>query len=333
MMAHAAAGRYFAPDVIFIAPRLNESHLHWSADNVAELRRLFPDYTFAAESRGNAWLQTASQQASTTVIYTDPAYFQIHFMAFTQGTRWEENARAIVLNQALAWRLFGSEDVAGLSVTINEMPYVVAGVVRQDPRGQGEFLAWMPHGASPIPLPVTALYLRAHQYNMVDVIVNTTGHDGMLRTQRRNPDDYAIVDINRYIEAMGLRTRIFMYILWLYLLVLLLPVCFRRHGRFRWRKVLGLVLPVCGVIIAAYALFTGVNNVLYWLPNIGDPNVSVIGSITNIGALPPDGYLSFGLLRLSQLNRAALWAWAVGAAALVNVMVSVSILQSQRSVD
>ena len=39
------------------------------------------------------------------------------------------HAKAVVLDEELAWRLYGSADLAGLSVTINKIPYVIAGVV------------------------------------------------------------------------------------------------------------------------------------------------------------------------------------------------------------
>ena len=324
MAAYAMANRYFARDVVFIAPRLNESHLHWNASQLDFLQEFFWSYSFSAESRGNVLIETANHQVSTTVVYTDTAYFQIHFMAFIEGNHWQgDGARAIVLNEALAWRLFGSADVTGLTVTINQFPHVVAGVVRQDPHGLGEFLAWMPRSASPTLLPITALYLHAHNYNTVDIGVETRQ---MLTFQLRNPDDYAIVDINRYVEAIGLRNRIFIYVLWLYVLVLLAQVWARKPKRLKLRPVLGLILPTAGILLASYVLFTGVNGMLYWLPNIGAPQVSVFQSITNMGVLPPDGYLSFGLLRLSRFNHIGLLSWIVGAVALVNIMVTVAIL-------
>ena len=38
----------------------------------------------------------------------------------------------VVLDEELAWKLFGGSDVAGLTVTIAEKPYLVAGVVRRE---------------------------------------------------------------------------------------------------------------------------------------------------------------------------------------------------------
>jgi hypothetical protein len=38
----------------------------------------------------------------------------------------------VVLNEALAWALFGATDVAGMSVTIGDVPYFIAGVVQSE---------------------------------------------------------------------------------------------------------------------------------------------------------------------------------------------------------
>jgi len=329
MYATVMAGRYFARDVIFIAPFLNESHLHWNMDDVRNLQHQFRDYSISVESRGNALLQTSTHQVFTTVVYTDAAYFQIHSMEFIEGNRWLEDANAIVLNEALAWRLFGGRNIVGLAVEINQRPYIIAGVVRQDQRGQGEYLAWMPRDTSPVPLPVTALYVHAHNYNMVDVIAHTRGSEGMLASQYRNPNNYVIVDINRYVQAIGLRNRVFMYIIWLYVLVLLIGVCIRKERKLYRRAILKFALPVIGILIALYVLFTGVNDILYWLPNLADPRSSVLDSITNAGVFPPDGYLSFGLRRLAELNRLVNLIWIVGVIAFVNMIFSISFLQGR----
>jgi len=324
MYTHVAARRYFAPDVIYIAPMLNESHLHWSIDDIDALQRQYRDYSISAESRGNVFISSSTNQASTTVVYTDAAYFSTHFMDFIEGNRWLEDANAIVLNQTLAWRLFGSGNIVGQAVVINHRPYIVTGVVRQGSHVAGEYLAWKPRNASPAPLPVTALYIRANNYNLVDVAVYTRE---MLTRQQRNPANYAIVDINRYIEAIGLRNRIFLYILWLSILIAMVRVCMRKHYKFNSRVILGYIPPVVGVLLASHILYSGVNDILYWLPNLSIPGTSVIDSITNANLLPPDGYLSFGLYRMSYLNRIGNVAWIVGAIAFINTIVCTTVMR------
>lgn len=304
--AYVAAGRYFAHGIIYIAPRLNESRLHWSMEDVAAAERRFTDFTFSGESRGSVLMASSTHQVVSTVFYVEGSYFGMHFMEFIEGNRWQEDANALVINEALAWRLFGGGDIAGLHVEIGGRPYVVAGVVRQG-RGGGGYMAWMPRAASPVPLPVTALYLHAHNYNLVDAAVVPAE---ILRAQFRTAAEYAVVDINRFVEGMGVRYRLLVYAVLIYVIILLTRAALRHMS-------MKSVLPAAGALVCLAALLTGINEILYWLPNLADPETSVTGSITGMGILPPDGYLSFGLRRLSELNRMGNAAWLAGAVGFV----------------
>jgi hypothetical protein len=236
--------RYFARDVLFVAPLLNESRLHFSADDLELLRFAFPDYAIVPESRGDIVITASVLQETATVIYTEGFYFGMHFMDFLEGGHWHslENSNNVILNEILAWRLFGGNDVVGLPVGINGQPYIVAGVVRQGrARGDSESVAWMPRSAAPGMMPITALYIQAKHYNPLNAVMDAQAMIGS--HMRRNPDEYAIVDINRF-HALS------------------------------WRN----------------------------------------------AALPPEGYLSFGMRRLSQLNRYGNYVWIAGAVALFNLM-------------
>lgn len=319
MYAHINASRYFAQDIIYIAPKLNESHLHWTMEEVDLLGLQFYNYSFSAESRSSVTLSTNAQTVTATVVYTDAAYFGKHFTNFTQGSIWHEESKAIIINETLAWRLFGGGNIIGLSININEEPFIISGVINQ-----GEnYRAWKPQSTAPTPLPVTALYVRANNYNLVDIGADSRG-------MISNRNDFSFVDINRYIEAISIRYRIFMYLLWTILLIYII------------KKMVGLVKQFDGVnmkqkgyieffaltalgIIALAVLNTGVNDILFWLPNLAVNDVSIWQSITNIGVFPPDGYLSYGLLRLDELNNLANIAIGFGFIGLVNLLFFVSI--------
>ena len=313
--AYVAANRYFSQNVIFIAPQRNESHLHWSSDSIDLLERQFTDYTFSVESRGNVVMSSSTHQVSTTVIFTDASYFNIHFMEFAEGNRWREDANAVVINEALAWRLFGGENIVGLYVEINNRPYAVTGVVRQERNAQGDYIAWMPYSTLTAQLPITAIFLQAYRYNIVDAAVVPIQ---MLQSQFRNPRDYTIVDINRYIEAMGIRYRILVYILLAFAAILFTAIAagyvkaaIEEKTNFRKVSLYAGFYAVIAVLCLC-VFFIGSNSILYWLPNLANPDISAIGSITNRGALPPDAYLSFGLQRLSYLNRLGNIVWVAG---------------------
>jgi len=309
--SHNRARRYIAPDVIYIAPRLNENHLHFSTADVDIFDRSLPNMTVVAESRGSALVTVSFQSVVTSVIYTDPSYFAVHSLDFIEGGHWHgTGGSGIVLNQALAWRLFGSiENITGVPIWIGERVYVVTGVVWQS--SESRYMAWMSRGARD--LPVTALYIQpAASYPLAIYLVR-----GVMSNQRLS--DYSIVDINRFIEGMNIRNRILLYILWICMLIFL--------ARYAWQRILlgekkvikYLVLPFAGIVLCIYVLW-GINDILMWLPNLSNPYTSVFESISGVGLLPPEGYLPYGLMRVGRLSRFVNYAFIAGMAGFVSLL-------------
>jgi len=317
--AYVRGGRYFARDVVYIAPMLNESHLHFSMTNIELLRRAFPGHAFATESRGSGRLSSSMQEAITTIIYTDMAYFTMHSMDFIEGTHWRgSDENIIVLNEALAWQLFGATtNLSGMTVLLNNYPITVFGVVRQN--GTDGFTAWMPHEESN--MPITALYMRPP---ISDSLVGYQARHMLTNYLFSRTVDYAIVDVNRFVESISIRNRLLLYMLWLCAFILLIWSAWRsaktiaEKSNVRWEGLkLGMIIAGAGICI--YVLMD-INNILLWLPNLSHPGLSIIESISMTNALPPDGYLPFGLLRLSHLSRYANYAFIAGSVGLVNIL-------------
>lgn len=82
--------------------------------------------------------RVATDRKSTDVTATAAGgdFFFFHQMKFFAGGPFFDsdlNSDRIVLDTDAAWQLFGSSDVAGLTVTIGGQPFVVAGVVERTP--------------------------------------------------------------------------------------------------------------------------------------------------------------------------------------------------------
>ena len=72
-------------------------------------------------------------EANVTAVGGD--WFFFHPLRLLSGSYITESDMMddrVVLDEELAWRLFGGYDLAGMTVTINETPYVVAGVVARE---------------------------------------------------------------------------------------------------------------------------------------------------------------------------------------------------------
>ena len=86
---------------------------------------------------GKAEISVSSNKSTVTVkaIGVGGDYFLFHPLQLRSGsylTADDYMADRVVLDEELAWALFGSNDVAGMSVTINNRPYPVAGVIHRE---------------------------------------------------------------------------------------------------------------------------------------------------------------------------------------------------------
>jgi len=314
LVAYHRAGGYFSRDVVYVAPRLNESRLFFSAENITGLHEAFPGYLIVPSGRGRAEINHPGRQVSADVVFTDSRYFMLHHMDFITGSAWTGciNDHVIVLNEALAWRLFGGVDVVGLTVFVQERPYVVIGVVRQEPRADGGERALI----QLVTETVTALYILPHEHNEVNTPIHVRQ---MLQWFLFvNPGEYVMVDLNRYVESMGVRVRVLLSLAWLVLGIKLLRTGLTYTTENKKSRMIFLLNNISGMVLLFF-VGLGIYDVLQWLPALGGEAVSFFEVFTNIGTLPPEGYMSYGMVRLSGFNRLVNYAWIVGAVGLVNL--------------
>ena len=92
-------------------------------------------YTDAYSGRINLNVSGDHGSAAVKAIGVGGNFFQFHPLRLRSGSYISENdfmQDRVVLDETLAWQLFGGFDVAGLSVTIDGKPFYVAGVVRRE---------------------------------------------------------------------------------------------------------------------------------------------------------------------------------------------------------
>ncbi len=86
---------------------------------------------------GQAEVSVSGNKGSTTVttLGVGGDWFYFHQLRLRSGSYISETDLmhdSVVLDEALAWQLFGSFDLAGMEVTIGGNPYIVAGVVQRE---------------------------------------------------------------------------------------------------------------------------------------------------------------------------------------------------------
>ena len=309
---YQAAGRYLSGNILLITPTRGDVQFY--PEDRENIKDIFPDGTLV--SRSHMTISHGDRQTAASVIFCDAGYFSVYFMDFIEGGPWdaaEDDIPLIILSESLAWYLFGGRDVTGLMVRAGDGFYRIAGVVRQD----WEHMAWLTQRNRPV--NITAIYIRSHAYNPVD----TPAYARYLLEDRlfRRLPDYAIVDINRYVESIGIRHRILLYGVWLYILILLINILKKTPRKYEINDLKKAVPLLAGICMCIFAL-TGVNRIILWLPHLSDPHLSVFASLSNVGLLPPEIYLSYGLRQVGQLNSYGNYAWIIGAVGLVHLIFS-----------
>lgn len=92
-------------------------------------------YTDAYSTRGKLIAARGSANAQVDAIGVGGSFFLFHPLRLRGGSyiSQEDLMRdRAVLDEQLAWRLYGSYDIAGMEILINDVPHVVAGVVQRE---------------------------------------------------------------------------------------------------------------------------------------------------------------------------------------------------------
>ena len=302
--AYNRAGNYLADNSMFISSLRGG---HFSEADIKTARAVFPD--LVVEEHGRVVITAAGRQAISPAIFCEANYFNLHFMNFMEGAPWhqtENSANLIVINEALAWYLFGGANVTGLIVEINSDFYQVIGVVCQN-FNQGK-MAWLPIGVSP--QIATAMYIQMDDYNAVDARARVVY---LLENQLfRRAADYSVIDVNRYVESIAIRFRILLHGLQLFILILLVRMALRRP--FKKAVVFWVLTGLCVISLL------GVSDILLWLPGLYGQGLNVFTDLSNAGIMPMQIYLSYGLRQIWQWNWYANLAWVAGVMGFFNLL-------------
>lgn len=92
-------------------------------------------YVDAYSGHGKLTVRTDHGSATVQAIGVGGEFFLFHPMELRSGSYLSERdlmQDRVVLDENLAWTLFGSSDVAGMTVVINDLPFTVSGVVHRE---------------------------------------------------------------------------------------------------------------------------------------------------------------------------------------------------------
>ncbi|MDR1664435.1 MAG: ABC transporter permease [Clostridiales bacterium] len=310
-----AAGQYFAKGVLFAAPNDNGEQSRFVLADIRAARENFP--VLSPEGRGALTIKANQRELNTPVTYCDADYFSIHFMDFIEGAPWfaeDQEAPLVILNESLAWYLFGGGFVTGMTVEMEGALYRITGVVRQDGAPQDSYRAWLPFNAARRNV-LTGLYYKPDAYNPVDAYA-----DVRRMLSHLNREDYTVTDINRYVGNMDIRLKVLLTMTWAYVLFFLL------RGRVKRKKTKWLY-PAA---VAAVALLMVPNalDIVNWLMDLPDLKADLFAVISNAHTLTLESSLPYSLQKICRYNRCANYACVMSLFGLINLSFPDFILHS-----
>lgn len=92
-------------------------------------------WTWCASFDTNLRLTGPKNSANAEVMVCAGDFFVFREMKFVSGSGFlndRSNPMGVVLDDDLAWKLFGAVDIAGMTLTINDIEYTVTGVTKPD---------------------------------------------------------------------------------------------------------------------------------------------------------------------------------------------------------
>ncbi|MCL2496935.1 MAG: ABC transporter permease, partial [Clostridiales bacterium] len=264
-------------------------------------------------------------EAYTRIIYSGGDGFYLNNIRFRAGGAWiagRESGNAVVINDSLAWQLFGSLDAVDKAVNIAGELRMVAGLTVQERVSKDDCFAYLPFDPIPGHREISGIFLQTANYNkMSDCPIHT-----WLEVTGKDRRDYFVTDMNRYVENIAIKYRLLLLLIALYVIAALIINSYklfkynyaRRKNPLRFAAML-FALAAADVFFIVILL----NGLTFdiWIPHeAGGRLAALLKAVANSGVLPPREYLLENLQELARLNAFANTALISGMVALLNLI-------------
>jgi len=207
------------------------------------------------------------------------------------------------------------------TVTAGGAPYTVSGVARQGRLSREGCTAYLPVAAKPAGQGAGSILLQVSGYNKLGPYLQISS---WLEAISKNPGDYYITDMNRYVENIALKYKLLLLLIALYVATAIVINSYRlikyRRSQDNDPARFAIMLGIIAVLDIAFivALLNGVSFNI-WLPHgAGGRLGELFRAIANSGFLPSAEYLLPNLAKISRLNAYANGLLIAGTVALFN---------------
>jgi hypothetical protein len=268
VIAANRADSFFDRNIVYMTPIINDNRFYFSVEDISQLDELTNAERLAVKTIGSGFLRAGYSTAFSRIIYTNSDYFSLRNFSFLSGGGWileQENANVILLNEILAWRLFGSNDVVGEEIYLFGEFYTIIGVVEQESAEANENVAYIPLNPAIGARSISSILLQPSNYDRLgthDIIREFLFESG------RNERDYYITDLSGYIGNIVLNFNILLFIVGVYAMVVLTLNFYKllRYNPIN-KKTLPKLAVLLVVVVIGIVLAVRIISFEFWIPH------------------------------------------------------------------
>jgi len=314
------AGKHADKNIFFIAPKINDSAFYFDIDETEKLQAASNAGNYSYLSLGKGNVSASVMNSHSRIIRTNSDYIQLNNIRFAHGGAWSgagEKENVAIVNEPLAWNLYGGVGIVDMQVNIYNETYTIVGVIAQESISPEDGAIYVPMNPAPGERRISGVYLKITDYNRLGT-PNDIGE--AFRDIKKNPGDYYITDINRFVENIGLNHKLLIVFAGIYAAAIIVINSYKLLRRSKINRKSLLLLAGVLVLDVVFIVLL-LRGVLFeaWIPHGGGSRFAdILSAVTNNGFLPPGEYLTDGLKALAELNRYANIALVAGTVALFN---------------
>lgn len=292
------SGKFLNKDMYIISQGNGSNRYSISVDEADDIADYFLDLFISYDITQNLIVESGGMKTFAKITCTNENYKDFNHFNFIEGFFWTEPTKdkVIVVNDALAWKMFGTVYVVGNNLVINGSKFRIIGIVKNY---GNSYNAWIPIDTSG-ESQIENLYILPNQYKKA-----TSKHQvkQIFSYIGRNEADFHISDMNRFIDSISNRHKTIYFFFGSIIIFFILITIYRLIRKYMLKKVefSKIIVLLLLYIISIFTIWTFTYSD-FWNISTAHGFKDYIDAFFNREALSNTSYLSYNLLYLSKLN-------------------------------
>lgn len=304
VLLNISCGKFLNKDMYIISEKNGSNRQSISVDEADDIVDYFLDLFISYDIIENLIVESEGIKTLANVTSTNENYKEFNYFDYIEGYFWTgpTKDKVIVVNEALAWKMFGTVYVVGNYLIINGSKFRIIGIVKDYGNALNGYNAWIPINAidTSDQTQIENLYILPNQYNKA---ISRNQVKQIFFYIGRNEADFHISDMNRFIDSISNRYKTIYCFFGIIIILLIIKTIYRLIRGYILKKVktskfIALLLLY---IISIFIIWTFTYND-FWNISTAQGFKDYIDVFFNRKALSNTSYLSYNVFYLSKLN-------------------------------